>query len=390
MTEPENLATPENEMVDRSDEMLEMYAEEDGAQVLDRVASWFGRFIGALDADDLDLLALWAVHTHLALECYTTPRLLLDSITPGSGKTTVCEHLNRLTCNAVHFASLSSTALLVRILQQGICTLLIDEVDRSLAPDKPGVGELTAVMNSGYKAGATRPVLVPAKGGQWAVEKMSTFAPVVLAGNSPRLPDDTRSRCIRILLMPSTDIEDSDWEYIEDDARRLHDNISAWADTVRNTVKEMTVDLPENCTGRAREKWRPLKRVAVAADGHWPATTDRLIRRGLDEDRADLMDGLRSEPPAMILMRDLYAIWNMYWADKPFVATKDLVNQLILHNPQEWGLLSYYGKPLTDTRFGRMVAQATKVRSARVRGDGPRGYVKADLDRAWSRLKIGT
>ena len=187
----------------------------------------------------------------------------------GSGKTTVCEHLARLACNAVHFASLSSTALLVRILQDGICTLLIDEVDRSLDADKPGVKDLLAVLNSGYKVGATRPVLVPAKGNRWTVEKMPTFAPVVLSGNSPRLPDDTRSRCIRILLMPDLGgtVEDSDWEEIGDEADKLRDKIALFADAVRIDVRAGKVDLPTGCTGRVREKWRPLKRVAVAAGG---------------------------------------------------------------------------------------------------------------------------
>ena len=163
----------------------------DGAEVLRNVTAWYKRFVVVCDELDLPLLALWTVHTHLAKECYTTPRLLLDSITYGSGKTTVCEHMQRLGCNAVHMATISSTPLLVRILENGIRTLLVDEVDRSLAPDRQGVGDLLSVLNSGYKVGATRPVLVQTKGNNWEVQNMPTHAPVVLAGNSPRLPYDT-------------------------------------------------------------------------------------------------------------------------------------------------------------------------------------------------------
>src|SRR3546814_15954853 len=82
-------------------------------------------------------------------------------------------------------------------------TILIDEVDRSLDPKKPGVEDLIAILNSGYKRGATRPVLVPSKGGEWDVSEMSTFSPVAMAGNAPHPPDDTRSRCIRVLLLPA-------------------------------------------------------------------------------------------------------------------------------------------------------------------------------------------
>lgn len=52
---------------------------------------------------------------------------------------------------------------------------------------------------------------------------MPTFAAVVIAGNNPNLPEDTRSRIIRVLLMPDIDgqIEESDWELIEQDADAL-------------------------------------------------------------------------------------------------------------------------------------------------------------------------
>jgi hypothetical protein len=57
------------------------------------------RFLVVIDPLDLGLLVLWIVSTHLALELYTTPRLLLDSSMPGSGKTTALDHMSRLTCN---------------------------------------------------------------------------------------------------------------------------------------------------------------------------------------------------------------------------------------------------------------------------------------------------
>lgn len=40
--------------------------------VLDQVREHLGRYLSPASSDDLDLLALWAVHTHLAAESYTT------------------------------------------------------------------------------------------------------------------------------------------------------------------------------------------------------------------------------------------------------------------------------------------------------------------------------
>lgn len=121
--------------------------------VLSEIRVWLARFICTVDDSDLDLLALWAAHTHLCVETYTSPRLILDSPVPGSGKTTVLEHLERLCLHPVQMASLSSPALLTRMLDAGIRTCLIDEADRSLAADWDGVGELLAVLNSGYSPG---------------------------------------------------------------------------------------------------------------------------------------------------------------------------------------------------------------------------------------------
>ncbi|MDF3309888.1 DUF3631 domain-containing protein [Rhodococcus sp. T2V] len=359
-----------------------------GAEVLDDIEGWFGRFIAVPDDRDLSLLALWTVSTHVALETYTTPRLLIDSTMPGSGKTTVLDHLQRLCCASVQAASLSSPALLVRLLQNGVRTVLIDEVDRSLSPNKPGVEDLIGILNSGYRRGATRPVLVPAKGGNWEVREMPTFCPVAMAGNSPRLPDDTRSRSIRVLLMPDLDgvIEDSDWELLEDDAAVLAARISSFADGVRDEIKGMTVDLPAGCMGRAKEKWRPLKRVAVAAGGHWPAIADDLISRNLAEDASERDAGLLTLPPGMVLLTDLHAVWPQ---GEDFAPSQDLIVKLIRHNPEYWGERSSYGKELTPHRMAKLVAQASKVTTVRPGGRGSRGYSRSILAPVWHRLGIG-
>jgi hypothetical protein len=377
------------EDIDRSDEVRELYAQDnpDGAELLDRVAAWYSRFIRVTDPDDVYVLTLWTAHTHLVVELYTTPRLQIDSVIPESGKTTVLDHLQRLCVKPVQAATLSSPALIPRLLEFAIRTLLLDEVDRSLHPDRPGVGELIGILNSGYRYGATRPVLVPVKGGGWEAKEMSTFAPVAMAGNSPNLPPDTVSRSIRILLMPDLDgtVEDSDWELIEADAEQLRTGLAAWAESVRDQVRGSQVALPARCIGRSKEKWRPLKRVAVAAGGDWSAIVDRLINKSLAEDEAEREAGLKTLPPGMVMLTDLFKVWP---DDALFVATRTLVSKLITHNPDYWGTASNYGKALTETRLGRLVTQAAKVTSIRRGGLPPRGYLRSQLQPVWRRLGI--
>jgi hypothetical protein len=364
------------------------YGSIDGSAVLDKVEAWYRRFIRVTFDHDYHLLALWTVHTHLAEECYTTPRLQLDSLVEGAGKTTVLDHLKRLGHNPIQIASLSSPALLPRLLHAGMHTILLDEVHRTLRPDKPGVGDLLAIINSGYRRGATRPVNVPAKDGGWEVAEMPTFAPVALAGNDPNLESDTRSRMIRVLLMPDLDgtVEDSDWEYLDDEAKALQEEIALWATSARETVKGMAVDLPDGCVARAKDKWRPIKRIAAAAGGRWPEIADELIENGLAEEAAAWEAGLKKQPPGMVVLTDLNAVWPN---GTDFMSTKELVNLLVAHNPAYWGEASPYGKRLTDTRLGIMLNQATNSTSTRPGGTGPRGYTLSALQMAWDRLRIG-
>lgn len=357
-------------------------------RVLNDVRTWLGRFILPIDDSDLDLLALFALHTHLCLECYTTPRLIIDSPIPGAGKTTVLEHLNRLCLNPVQAATLSSPALLTRMLDSSLRTILIDEADRALDPKNPDIKDLLAILNSGYKRGGTRPVLIPVKGGSWEVSEMPTFSPVVMAGNAPELPEDTRSRSIRVLLLPDLEgvVEDSDWELIEDDAAELGRRLAAVADSVRVAVRTSRPILPSGCTGRIKEKWFPIKRVAATAGARWSSIADDLILRDIEEARMDKEDGLANVPPAIALLRDVHAVWD---EDAPFIATTELVKRLIVHNPQTWSAESYFGKDLTSQRLGRMLVKSFKVHSHR-QPDGlrQRGYQRSALVTAWRRMGV--
>lgn len=357
-------------------------------RTLDEVRSWLARFVCTMDDADLDLLTLWAAHTHLCVETYTSPRLVLDSPVPGSGKTTVLEHLERLCLHPVQMASLSSPALLTRMLDADLRTILIDEADRSLSPDKDGVAELLAVLNSGYKRGGTRPVLVSTKDGGWHAREMPTFCPVAMAGNNPNLPEDTKSRSIRVLLMPdiSGEVEESDWELIEDEARNLGGRLATWAQMVRDDVRTNRPPLPEGIKGRARERWSPLKRVAAAAGGRWPAAVDALALDDIKRLEIEREDGIMRERPAVALLRHVHEVWN---EGETFLATDQLIERLVWEHPEMWGEGSPFGKRLTSQRLGRMLVTAYNLHSERPGGGGtPRGYVRAALAPAFVRFGL--
>jgi hypothetical protein len=131
-----------------------------------------------------------------------------------------------------------------------------------------------------------------------------------------------------VLLLPDLEgrIEESDWELIEEDANNLHDEIAAWAYEVRETVRMERPPLPEGIKGRFREKWSPLKRMAAVAGGDWPDKVDAMALRDKEQYELDKEDGLINERPAVVLLRDIFAVWP---EGERFVASLTLVNHLI-------------------------------------------------------------
>ncbi len=350
---------------------------------LDEARAWFARFIYPLSPLDLDLLALWSAHTHYLPHIGTTPRLLVESPMPASGKTTVIEHLARLTFEAVQMGSLSSPAMLSRLLASGDHTLLIDEIDRNLRPEREGVAELLAVLNSGYKRGASRPVTVPDGGNGWKVEELPTYAPVAMAGIDPHLPDDTLSRTLRVTILPDVngEADDSDWEEIEPEAEAVAESLADWA-AVTPLPKP---PLPEGVRGRSKERWRPLWRVAAAAGGAWPDKCRDLIEREAHALQHDSDLGLTGRPPAVALLADVVAEWPL---DLPHWKTPAMVAALSSRHPERWGATSTFPRGLTVQRVGRYLSRSFHLRT-HMNPEGARvGYRRSEVFEAASRLGI--
>jgi hypothetical protein len=354
-------------------------------ELLNEVRAWFKRFVFTTDENDLDILALWTIHTWLVDETYTTPRLLIDSPVPGSGKTTLLEHLGKLCFSSVQMAAVSSPAMLGRITADGVRTLLLDEADRSLDPKDPKTKDLIALLNSGYKKGGSRPVLVSDKG-NWALKEMPTYSPVAIAGNTPLLPDDTRSRCITIRLLPARDelIEPSDWEYIDQEINALALRISETTDRHREAVRAINPELPAGCKNRLRERWRPLKRIASVAGDHWATKVDQLILRDIENERELAENGETYVSTNLQIARDLHTIFA---GENGFIPTKRIVMLLITTNPDYWSVSSSYGKDLTPQRFGQILTKAFGIYSQRL-NENTRGYSSTQFEQIWSRFGI--
>ncbi len=214
---------------------------------------------------------------------------------------------------------------------------------------------------------------------------MPTFGPVAMAGNAPQLPDDTRQRSIRILLMPDSEgtIQESDWEEIAPRAADLQALIAEVMESARDSIKQHKPIVPADCKGRMKEKWGPLARIAQVAGGDWPKKVEDLIMDDLEEQRLEREDGIEKRPAGVVLLDDLARIWP---EESRFVRTPDLIRYLISCRPDYWGESSSFGKALTSQRLGRLLTQAAKIHSTKL--DGARGYTKESFAYVWRRMGI--
>lgn len=356
----------------------------------DTLREWLSTYISTMHDEDLDIITLWILHTHFVPVLYTTGRLLLDSPVPESGKTTVLEHMSHLALDPVQASSISSEALIPRMLDIRPRTILIDEADRALSPDNPNNKGIISTVNSGYKRGGTRPVLMKTADGSWEPSDMSTFGAVAMAGNNPDLAPDTRSRTIRVLLMPDTmgTVEDSDWEFIEADAKDLLENISQWAEANHDRLGEIRPPMPEGIRGRLRECWSPIIRVAALCGPEWQERAMHLARRALELRRAEVEAGLASVPPKTLMLKAMYDNWpegQERWK------TEDIIPMLAAENPTLWEAdLLKNQKRVTAQAIGKTLAGSFGLHTRRgtTRSDRTPAYHRSDFIPVFLRMGI--
>lgn len=218
-------------------------------------------------------VVLWIAHTHV-YECFdTTPRLLLDSPTPGTGKTRVLEIIESLACKPLQSFSTSPAALIRTIDSGKRVTILLDEIDTFYVKGA-GTEDITAIVNAGYKRGAKVPRCV-GQGMEIEVVELNAFTCMVLAGLTTNVPPAVRSRSIHVRMRKRLPATEPLSPYRIRDAAREADPMKAvletWgSSTITDTLADARPELPAGVEDRPAEVWEPLIAVADAIGGSWP------------------------------------------------------------------------------------------------------------------------
>jgi hypothetical protein len=313
------------------------------SHILDAVTTFVRRFSAFPSEHCAPTLALWYAHTHLAEHFYVTPRLILDSAEPGSGKTRVLEVAQYLVA-APEMTLSASRAALFRMVAAGPITILFDEVD-TIFNGKAGGGneDLRALLNAGYKRSATIP-RYDAK--TRSVQRFPVYTPAALAGIAGGMPDTITTRAITIHMRrrhPDERVDPFRERLVEQQAAPLRTELARWAASIAGQVSTAEPGMPDGVTDRSAEIWEPLIAIADAAGGHWPETARAACRYFVLARTPD------DESLGIELLSDLRSIFATAETDR--ISTKSILAALLTLPDAPWSSLPE--GPLTARRLAR-------------------------------------
>lgn len=245
------------------------------ARVLTEISELFTKYTVLPNEHCATVLALWAAHTWISGAFYTSPRLVLSSPVPGSGKTRVLELLE-LVCYCATQTMNISTAALFRLIasfhdkEAMPPTLLFDETDAVFGSHPSAQAEeLRGILNAGYKAGGQ---VIRTTGENFVPKAFPVFAPVALAGLSGHMPRTITTRAI-VIEMRKRAPDEKVAAYRE---RRAQQEINGaveflreWAANAKDELTNAEPELPAGVEDRPAEVWEPLIAIADSAGSEW-------------------------------------------------------------------------------------------------------------------------
>lgn len=352
------------------------------ALLLDDLIAFLRRYVVHQQTHYTQAMALWILHSWTITSCYISPRLVFRSPEPESGKTRNLELLEILTPNPCSVFNVT-TSFLFRTIKESP-TLLFDEVDaifKKTAKGSEGNEELRAILNTGYKQGAT---VGRTEGAGHVPTRYPVFAATALACIG-ELPDTIQSRAIIIPMVRRAGdevIESYREKKVKKQAEPLIERLAAWANGHLDVLESAEPVIPEDIRDRPAECWDPLFAIADLAGEEWSQRA-RFIAR--------LFINLRLEQElstGVKLLANLKAIF----AGQEALTSYDILlqlNNLETENYQGWHegkgigsrdlarILGHYG-----TGVGVEKIQPVDIRSGR---QNLKGYKSADLRDAWRR-----
>lgn len=351
---------------------------EGGAELLDEVEKYIGRFVAYPSGHARVAHALWIAHAHLMDAWTSTPRIAFLSPEPGSGKSRALEVSEPLVPRPVQAVNVTAAYLFRRVgADEGSPTVLFDEIDTVFGPKAKGDNEdIRGLINAGHRRGAVAGRCV-VRGKQVFTEELPAYCAVALAGLGD-LPDTILTRSVIVKMRrraPTEIVEPFRRRVHEAEGHAIRDRLADWALCVLPRVADAWPDMPDGIVDRAADVWEALLAVADAAGGDWPKRARAAA--------VSLVSDARQGTPSLgvRLLGDLRHVFGR----RDAMATDEIIKALCALDEAPWGDLR--GKAI-DARGLAHRLKPYGISSKQVRV-GPtltlKGYARADLHDAWAR-----
>ena len=237
-------------------------------------------------------------------------------------------------------------------LQDGISTLLIDEVDKNEL-HREAILDLINYSSSRTTAWVPRVDLDKKKR-----VKFPTFCPKVLAGNGS-LRDTADSRCIKIRMIrkgpggPRIRIKKKDAARCAEHRSKL----MRIASEIGPSIQEYDIDdlkLPGGIYNREADNWALLFLTVKMVGGHWPIMLQAAYQELCPPRNPDVADEVDEKELGEPLIRDVARIW-VEARDQPFYATDALIAKLKTFKDRPWPNMNK-GFGLTRQRMKKLLS----------------------------------
>lgn len=242
----------------------------EGAALLTKLSSTLREYV-AISELQADATTLWMVRTHAHDASDVSPKLALKSVQKRCGKTRLATVAERIVARPFYVSGIKPAALL-RIIEIGCPTLLLDEIDAAMKADREMAEALRGIINSGFdRAGARYVMNVPLPGGAYEPRQFSTWAPQLLSGIG-HLPDTVRDRSIEIEMTRKRRSEKVKRLRRRDgvDLNELGQKCARWGRDNFEKLRSSDPAIPSGLDDRAADAWEPLFAIADLAGKDWP------------------------------------------------------------------------------------------------------------------------
>lgn len=287
----------------------------DGARLLQHLTRAIRRYVIASPAQ-LDVLALWAVHTWAIGAFYITPYLHITSAQKGCAKSLLLEILDCLVAKPLRAGYVTAAALKSAV-NEWHPTLLLDEVDQQMKGSKEMASILRGLLNFGAKRGTPYISSVKKSDGNFKPEKFDCFCAKALAGIG-HLWETVADRSLPIRLQRRLDSEPIS-EFRPDDAAwhlvPLRKATESWVRAHLEEIRQARPKAP--ALNREADLMKPLLAIGEVAGGSgrsgrggrcWRSAAaeprNPVMRRWSCSPRCGRCSPMRTGSPARSLLTD--------------------------------------------------------------------------------------